>query len=144
MVLPGDRCRPSLVLAYHISHQDVSTDRDQTVPAPVMSKDREHLNQKLSEKQLNLKPKGNAPEAVNTRIKTGHKQLYLGSTRPSYHSGPLCPLSRPFSTICLILLENILSPLTDNSDFTVKNSIISCQEIQDHEIVESLDSVTVY
>ena len=61
----------------------------------------------------------------------------------AYHSGLSCPVSTPFPHDLSSFLTNILSPLTGNSDFTVKNSapfvsIISSEKIQDHEEVESL------
>ena len=66
--------------------------------------------------------------------------VYLRSTRPSHR------LIRPIVSDLSAFLANILSPLTGNLNFTVKNSAhlqlastIASEKIQKHETMVSFD-----
>lgn len=107
-----------------------------------------------SEKLLTLKQNGHISEAVFNKIRSRHKHPPRIYGLPKFHK-PETTLGKTVSGVNTFaydmsaFLANILSPLTSNSNSTVKNSAdlslnIAREKVQAHEIVLSLDEASLF
>lgn len=107
------------------------------------------MTRKLSEKVLTLKRNGHISEFFYNKIRPLHKQPPRINGLPEIHKAdtPLRPIVSCVNTFVYNLpafLAKIVSPLTGNSNFTVKNSAhlastIGSEKIQEHEIMVPFD-----
>jgi len=149
MALLADKGHASVILDADTYQAKMSALID-SGPYQLLNKDpTDRLTQKLSEKLLTLKQNGHISEMVYNEIRPRHKQPPRIYGLPKIHKAdaPLRPIVLCVNTFVYDLsgfLANILSPLADNSNFTVKNSTdftstIASEEIQDHKIMVSFD-----
>ena len=154
MVLPADKGRASVVMDTDTYRTKTST-LIENGPYQLLNKDpTDRLTRKLSEKLLTLKRNGDLTEAVYNKIRPRHKQPPRIYGLPKLHKAdiPLRPIVSCVNTFAYDLsayLANILSPLTGNSDFTVRNSAhfvssINSEMILDNEIMVSFDVESLF
>ena len=154
MVLPADKGRASVVMDTDTYRTKMST-LIENGPYQLLNKNpTDRLTRKLSEKLLTLKRNGDLTEAVYNKIRPRHKQPPRIYGLPKLHKAdiPLRPIVSCVNTFAYDLsayLANILSPLTGNSDFTVRNSAhfvssINSETILDNEIMVSFDVESLF
>ena len=154
MILPADKGCASVVLDMEIYHSKMST-LIKTGPFTLLKKDpTDRLSRKATEKLLQLERSGNLSETEYNNIRPKQKRPPRIYGVPKIHkaNAPLRPMVSSVNTLAYNLsghLAKILSPLTGNSNYTVKNSgefanIISKETIPTDEAMISFDVESLF
>ena len=154
MILPADKGCASVVLDMEIYHSKMST-LIKTGPFTLLKKDpTDRLSRKATEKLQQLERSGNLSETEYNNIRPKQKRPPRIYGVPKIHkaNAPLRPIVSSVNTLAYNLsghLAKILSPLTGNSNYTVKNSgefanIISKETIPTDEAMISFDVESLF
>ncbi|CAH3046530.1 unnamed protein product, partial [Pocillopora meandrina] len=147
MVLPADKGRASVVMDTDTYRAKMFTLIENALYQLLNKDPTDRLIRKLSEKLLTLKRSGYLSEVVYNKIRPRHKQPPRIYGLPKIHKAdvPLRPIVSCVNTFAYDLsayLANILSPLTEKSEYTVTNSVhfvstVSNEKILNNEIIAS-------
>ena len=154
MILPADKGCVSVVLDMETYHSKMST-LIETGPYKLLNKDpTDRLSRKATEKLLQLERSGNLSETEYNKIRPKQKRppRIYGVPKIYKANAPLRPIVSSVNTLAYDLsghLAKILSPLTGNSNYTVKNSgefanIISKETIPTDEAMISFDVESLF